>query len=365
MPNVRILGVSVRGIASAVPDHITTLDDDAVIFGEADAKRVFKNTGVKQRHTSQSDMCASDLCEPAARQLLEQLGWEASSVDVLVLVTQSPDYVSPATACVLHARLGLGPDCAAFDVNLGCSGWVYGLWLVSALLSSGGGTRALLLVGDVVTRTMSATDRSVAPLFGDAGTATALERDADASPMDFVIGTDGEGARHLMVPAGGFRLRASDANAVVRRNADGNARSLQDTHMNGTEVFTFTLKSVPPLLKAVMARAGWTHDDVDSYVFHQASSFMLKTLCRSCGIPVNKFVIAMENYGNTSSASIPLAICDRLRETLSTQSQRLVLAGFGVGWSWGAVALTLGPLCVLPVLVVADKPAHEPLTSSV
>ncbi|MDB4973963.1 MAG: 3-oxoacyl-ACP synthase [Myxococcaceae bacterium] len=362
MPNVRIRGVAVRGIASAVPDHVKTLDDDAAMFGEADAKRVFKNTGVKQRYTTENGMCASDLCEPAARRLLQELNWEASSVDVLVLVTQSPDYISPATACVLHARLGMGPDCAAFDVNLGCSGWVYGLWLVSALLTSGGGTRALLLVGDVVTRTMSPADRSVAPLFGDAGTATALECAADAPPMDFVIGSDGAGARHLMVPAGGFRLRAQDANAALATGADGNTRSLQHTHMNGAEVFTFTLASVPKLLKDVMARAGWSHEDVDWYVFHQASTFMLKTLCRSCGIPTAKFVIAMENYGNTSSASIPLAICDRLRENLGAGSQRLVLAGFGVGWSWGAVALTLGPLCVLPVLVVADQPPHEPLS---
>jgi 3-oxoacyl-[acyl-carrier-protein] synthase-3 len=354
MPNVRIGGVAMRGIASAVPDNIRNLQDDAAQFGEADAKRVFKSTGVKQRYVTAVGMTAADLCEPAGRRLLAELGWEPSSIDVLVFVTQSPDYFSPATACVLHERLGLATHCAAFDVNLGCSGWVYALWMASAFLASGSGNRALILVGDVVTRTMNPADRSVAPLFGDAGTATALERDADAAPMDFNIGTDGAGARHLMVPAGGFRMRARDENAVAKLGTDGNARSLQDTHMNGAEVFGFTLSAVPPLIKSVLERASWTHADVDWYVFHQASTFMLKSLCGICGIPTNKFVIAMENYGNTSSASIPLAICDRLRDKLASGSQRMVLAGFGVGWSWGAVALTIGPLKVLPVLVVPD-----------
>lgn len=357
MPSVRIGSVAVRGVSSAVPDQVSTLDDDAVRFGEADAKRVFKNTGVKQRHVTRAGMTAADLCEPAAKALLKELGWDPTSVDVLILVTQSPDYVSPATACVLHERLAMGPTCAAFDVNLGCSGWVYGLYLAASMLVGGGATRALLLVGDVVTRTMAPADRSVAPLFGDAGAATALERDADAPWMEFVLGTDGAGARHLMVPAGGFRLRATDENAVAKTLSDGNARSLQSTHMNGAEVFTFTLKSVPPLIREVMARAAWTHDDVDHYVFHQASTFMLKSLCRSCGIPADKFVIAMENYGNTSSVSIPLAICERLRDGLATGSKRLVLSGFGVGWSWGAVALETGPMRVLPVLVVPDQPA--------
>ncbi len=365
MPNVRIGGVAMRGIASAVPDHVRSLQDDAAMFGENDAKRVFKNTGVKQRYTTATGMTAGDLCAPAAERLLAQLGWQASSIDVLVFVTQSPDYISPATACVLHERLGLGTHCAAFDVNLGCSGWVYGVWMASALLASGSGQRALVLAGDVVTRTMNPADRSVAPLFGDAGTATALERDADAAPMDFSLGSDGAGARHLMVPAGGFRTRPRDENAVANVGSDGNARSLQDTHMNGAEVFSFTLGAVPPLIKGVMARAAWSHDDVDWYVFHQASSFMLKTLCRSCGIPTDKFVIAMENYGNTSCASIPLAICDRLVEPLTQRSQRMVLAGFGVGWSWGAIALAMGPMLVLPVLVVPDQVPEPALASSV
>jgi 3-oxoacyl-[acyl-carrier-protein] synthase-3 len=364
MPATTVHGVAIRGIASAVPDSVTNLDDDAAQFGESDAKRVFKNTGVRQRHVTKNGMCASDLCEPAAKELMKELGWDPGSIDILVLVTQTADYFSPATACVMQKHLGLGTRCAAFDVNLGCSGWVYGMWMVSTLLAGGAGKRALVLAGDVVSRSMSKSDRSVAPLFGDAGAATALELDASAPVMHYVLGTDGAGAHHLMVPAGGYRVRANDANAVVETKPDGNARSMQDTHMNGAEVFTFTLKAVPALVKEVMARAGWSHDDVDFHVFHQASTFMLKTLGRSCGIPTEKFIIAIESYGNTSSVSIPLAICDRLREPLAAEPKKLVLAGFGVGWSWGALAVAAGPMRVLPVLVVPDKPAHEALQSS-
>jgi len=364
MPSVQITGVRMCGLASAVPDSVVTLEDDARVFGEDDARRVFKNTGARQRHVTKNGMCASDLCEPAAKALLAELKWEPASIDLLIVVTQSPDYFSPATACVLQQRLGLSTACAAFDVNLGCSGWVYGLWMASGMIAGGAARRALLLVGDVVSQTMSKEDRSVAPLFGDAGAATALERDPTAPPMEFVLGTDGEGARHLMVPAGGFRLRARDENAVMVTQADGNTRSLQNIHMNGAEVFTFTLRSVPPLIREVMTRAGWSHADTDAYVFHQASAFMLKSLARSCKIPPEKFVLAMETYGNTSSVSIPLSMCEKLRGPLAEGTQKLVLAGFGVGWSWGAVAITTSKMTVLPVLVVPDRPAHPPLLSS-
>jgi 3-oxoacyl-[acyl-carrier-protein] synthase III len=349
MPSARLSSVRMAGIASAVPASLSTLDDDARVFGEADAKRVFKNTGVARRHVTRNGMTAADLAVPPAEALLEKLGWARDSVDALIFVTQSPDYFSPATACVVHARLGLAPSCAALDVNLGCSGWVYGVWLASSLIASGAARRALVLVGDVVSQTLAPRDRSVAPLFGDAGAAPALERD---------------GANHLMVPAGGFRLRANDANGTPQEAADGNVRSLQNIHMNGAEVFTFTLKAVPPLIKEVMARAQFTHADTDAYVFHQASSFMLKSLSRSCQIPADKFVMAIEDYGNTSMVSVPLALCEKLRGPLAERPMRLVLAGFGVGWSWGALAFTSSPMVVLPVQVLEDK-AGPALVSSI
>jgi 3-oxoacyl-[acyl-carrier-protein] synthase-3 len=360
MATTRIEGVRLAGIAAAVPDSIVTLEDDARVFGAEDARRIFKNTGVKSRHVTRNGMCTSDFCLAAATRLLDDLGWERDSVDALVFVTQGPDYFAPASACVLQRRLGLGTGCAAFDVNLGCSGYVYGLWLVSSLFSGGGFRRALLLVGDTASRTSSPMDRAVVPLFGDAGAATALEADASSPPMHFILGTDGRGAPHLILPAGAFRKPHSEETARMCTAADGNIRSEEHTYMNGAEVFTFTLTHVPSLIKDIKSAAGWTNDDVDGFVFHQASTFMLKNLARASGLPSEKMVIGMEQYGNTSSASIPLAICDQLRASVTGERRRLVLAGYGIGWSWGAAAVNVGPIVVPPVIVVPDVAPVDP-----
>lgn len=361
MAEARVHGVRIAGIVTAVPSSVLTLDDDITAFGEDDSRRIFKNTGVRTRRVTKTGMCASDVCVPAAERLLSDLGWAKESVDALIVVTQGPDYALPATACIVQHRLGLSTGCAAFDMNQGCSGYVYGLWVLAHLFAGGGIKRALLLVGDMSSRSASPQDRSVSPLFGDGGAATALEADANAPPMDFVLGTNGVGAPHLILPAGGSRRRHSPETVVRSLRPDGNIRSDEDVYMNGLEVLTFTLNSVPPLIRAIKQKSGWSNEDVDFFVFHQASTFMLKTLARSCALPMNKFVIGMEHFGNLSSASIPAAISDKLREKLTAGPQRLVLAGYGVGWSWGAVALTVGPIMAPEVLIVPDKPPDLPL----
>jgi 3-oxoacyl-[acyl-carrier-protein] synthase III len=361
MAKTRISGVRIAGIAAAVPEGEATRIDDVRVFGEEDARRIFKNTGVKRRRVTHNGLCTSDLCLAAAERLLATLDWGKESIDALVFVSQSPDYLCPATACVLQHRLGLPSSCAAFDVNLGCSGYVYGLFVLGSFFAGGGFRRALLLVGDTASRTSAPLDRSVAPLFGDAGAATALECADAGYAMDFVLGTNGAGARHLMTPAGGFRTPRGPTTAEVTEREGGNRRSDEHTYMNGAEVFTFTLSAIPPLIDETLALREWRRDEVDAYVFHQASTFMLKNLQRACALPAERFVIGLEEYGNTSSASIPLAIVDRLRGRLSTRAEKLVLAGYGVGWSWAAVALELGP-CVIPeVVIVPDQPPADPL----
>ena len=361
MITARLSGIRLAGMVSAVPDSFMTAADDAKIFGEKDMRRILKNTGVKQRHVTRSGLCASDLMLPAAEVLLADLGWEKDSIQALVVVTQGPDYLLPATACVLQHRLGLSTSLAAFDINLGCSGFVYGLWAVSSLISSGL-KRALLCVGDMSTRSASPLDRSIWPLFGDGASVAALEADAGAGPMTFVLGTDGRGAPNLILPVGGFRHRPRFPETSERRKcADGNVRSEEDVHMNGLEVLTFTLNTVPFLVGSILDAAGWSIEDVDHFVFHQASTFILKTVAAACKLPPAKVVIGMENWGNTSSASIPFAMCDKLRAQLESGSKRLLLAGFGVGWSWAGVALTAGPLVMPEILVVADQPPEHPL----
>jgi 3-oxoacyl-[acyl-carrier-protein] synthase-3 len=348
-------GVRFSGIASAVPDRVVTVDDDAKVFGAADMEKIAASTGIRSRHVAPAEICASDLCFAAAERLLGDLGWERASVDTLIFLSQTPDYFSPSTSCSLHSRLGLSKHCASFDVNLGCSGYTYGIWLASHLIASGASNRLLLLVGDTISKFVNPMDRSARPIFADAGSATALERSPGAGRMFFTLGTDGRGQNHLIVPAGGFRLRPCRQAAQPCIDTEGNARSLQDLYMNGAEVFLFTLSEVPGMIRRSLDDAGWAIEDVDAFVFHQANRFLLTHLAKTIKIPMEKVVLGLEDYGNTSSASIPLAITTRLRDQIKRGPMRLLLAGYGVGLSWASAALTVDQPVVSELLMLDSE----------
>jgi 3-oxoacyl-[acyl-carrier-protein] synthase-3 len=352
MAKSEIAGVRIAGIASAVPTQACGLESLGVDAEQA--LRITENVGVKARRIAPPSLCTSDLCYAAAVRLMRELDWAPEEISGLILVTQTPDYVLPATSHALHARLGLPVSCYAFDINLGCSGFVYGLWIAASLMQNVKG-KTLLLVGDTISHIISRRDLSVAPVFGDAGSATALEPSTDAAPMFFELGADGSGVTRLIVPAGGFR-RPRDASSGVRAAREGqNIRSDDDLFMDGGEVFTFTLQRVPGLIKAILGSAGCGLESIDGVVFHQANRFMLEYLSKRIKIPPEKFVIALENFGNTSSASIPMAITTTgLRERLQSSTARLLLAGFGVGFSWAATVLQCGP-GVFPELVECDE----------
>jgi 3-oxoacyl-[acyl-carrier-protein] synthase-3 len=352
MAKSEIAGVRIAGIASAVPRQAQGLESLGI--DPELALKISENVGVRTRRIAPHSICTSDLCYAAAVRLMEDLGWAPGEIAGLIFITQTPDYTLPATSHALHARLGLATSCYAFDVNLGCSGYVYGLWIAAGLMQSVKG-KTLLLVGDTSSHIISPQDQSVAPLFGDAGSATALEPSADAAGMFFELGADGSGVNSLIIPAGGGR-RSSDASTTVRTLREGqNIRSDEDLFMDGAEVFAFTLQRVPGLVKAVLSSAGVQLDEIDGVVFHQANRFMLEYLARRIKIPPGKFAIAMEHFGNTSSASIPMAITTTgLRERMQGSTARLLLAGFGVGFSWAATVLQCGP-GVFPELVECDE----------
>lgn len=350
MASYALNGVKIAGVAAALPPARSDVEP---IGGMAPAElaKVVASTGVKARHVVPPGMCTSDLCVAAAERLLARLGWERSTIDLLIFVTQTPDYVLPATACSLHGRLGLAKHCAAFDVNLGCSGYVYGLSLAGTHLQTGAASRVLLLVGDTISKVVSPQDRSVAYLFGDAGTATALERSDGAPKMHFVTGSDGSGAPHLQIPGGMFRAPSSEETRTLVAHEGGNVRSAEHLYMNGPEIFNFTIREVPAMIGAVLATAGWGMDEPDGFVLHQANRFMLDYLAKRMKLPADRVVLALENFGNTSSASIPLALCERLPHRLAQGPAKLVLAGFGVGFSWAAAAVEM------------DRPHIEPVFS--
>lgn len=349
MAKAVVKGMRIAGIAAAVPGPSKAVTEDSLLQPE-ELSRITRNSGVSRRHLVSGGVCTSDLCLAAANRLLDATGWTPDSIDGLLFVSQTPDYVLPATACSLHHRLGLSRSCLAFDVNLGCSGYVYGLWLAGSIMSGNSVSRVILLAGDTISRLVSPEDRSVATLFGDAGTATALEFDAAATPMFFELGTDGAGSGHLAVRAGGFRIPKSAETCVRSQDEKGNIRSDEDLYMDGGEVLAFTLSTVPDLCRSVLEQAGWSIATVDSFVMHQANRFMVQNLAKIMSLPKEKVVLALENYGNTSSASIPLAMIEALSGRLAESTLKLLLAGFGVGFSWAAATLECGPMIIPPIV---------------
>jgi 3-oxoacyl-[acyl-carrier-protein] synthase III len=335
MAESSISGVRLAGVSAAVPSARAGVESYVGVFGEEESAKISATVGVRERRIAPPDMTTADLCLAAGERLLADLGWEKSSVEGVVFVTQTPDYLLPATACSLQERLGLPKSCVAFDVNLGCSGFTHGLWMAASLIRGAGLRRVLVLAGDTISRIAAPEDRSVAPLFGDAGSAGAMEAAADAPPTHFVLGSDGSGERKLMVKCGGFRNPRTAESARREAREGGNIRSDEDLYMEGAEIFAFTLREIPGLVEQTLKLAGKSLEEIDHVVCHQANKFMLQHLAKRMKIPAAKFTLGLEKYGNTSSASIPLALVTELREAI-TDGKELLLAGFGVGFSWSA-----------------------------
>ncbi len=347
MPEASIHGVRIRGIAAAVPERVLGPEDLSETFGPEMAAKLVASTGVRQRRRVRPGQTTTDLAECAAKSLVRELAWEPSSIDVLLFVSQTFDYLMPASSCVLHGTLGLSKSAAAFDIGLGCSGWTYGVWLASSLIA-GGCRRALLLAGDT-NEHIAATD-GLQALAGDAATATALEESEDGV-IHTSVGTDGNRWRALWVPAGGSRSRSRPETRELHACEDGVERSDENTHMNGPDIFSFTIREVPPLLDRALAQTGWAKDDVDAFVLHQANKYIIDYLIKRVKLDPSKTPLSLDEFGNTSSASIPLTIHRRLGERLARGRVKLVAAGFGVGLSFGSVATEIDSLA-LPELQV-------------
>lgn len=329
-----VIGSAIRAIAGALPDQVIT-NADLCDLGWT-AEEIEQKTGIAERHVAHARECASDFAVSAAESLLIKSQLCRDEVDFVVFCTQTPDYLLPATACIIQDRLGLPTTCGALDANLGCSGYVYGLALARAVIGVGFAHNVLLLTGDTYTRLIHPRDRSVRTLFGDAATATwiaATERDG-LGPFSF--GTDGSGAKNLIVRAGALRLPASAETKREETDASGNVRTAEHLFMDGVEIFSFALERVPESVEHCLKKAGLTLDDIDLLVFHQANRYMLDHLQRKLGVPDEKMVVYLREVGNTVSSSIPLALEAMLREGRLTDGLRLLLVGFGVGYSWAS-----------------------------
>jgi 3-oxoacyl-[acyl-carrier-protein] synthase-3 len=329
-------------IRSALPQTVLDNEQLASEYDGWPPEKIFAKTGIRTRRIAAADECASDLAVCAAQRLMTDFDVDRRSVDFLLHCTQTPDYILPTTACTLQHRLGLPSSCGALDFNLGCSGYVYGLGLAKALIDSGQARTVILTTADTYSKLLNASDKSVRTIFGDAAAATlVLGRDEGSLIGPFVYGTDGGGAENLIVPTGGMR-RAVMNQAELVPDDSGNARTVNDLYMNGAEVFSFTLRVVPEAVGQLLAKAGLEQEAVDLFVFHQANRFMLDHLRRKMRIAPERFVIAMEEVGNTVSSSIPLALLEAQKRGQLPPGALVMLVGFGVGYSWGATLVRWG-----------------------
>lgn len=302
------------------------------------AAKILKKTGIGSRFVAKDEL-VSDLAAAAGEKLFAEHGIDRENIDFLLLCTQSPDYFLPTTACLVQDRLGLSKSIGALDFNLGCSGFVYGLALAKGLLASGEAGSILLIMSETYSRHIHPMDKSTRTIFGD-GAAAALLAEEDIPAIGrFVLGTDGSGARQLIVEAGGMALPRSPDTAKPEEDPAGNIRSRDNLYMNGPEIFSFTLRAVPDLVSAALEKNRLSPEDIDLYVFHQASSFILKTLRSKLDIPEDRFYIDIEEFGNTVSATIPIALRRAVDKGLIREGTKVLIAGFGVGYSWGATVL--------------------------
>ena len=349
MAHQLINNVSVVGITTCVPSTVEE-NQSLSFFKEGEAEKVIASTGIERRRVAPRDVTTSDLCLQAAERLLANIGWQRDEVDCLIFVSQSPDYLLPATSCILQHRLGLPVSCCTLDISYGCSGWVYGLSVIASMLSGGTMRRGLLLVGDTPTKFKSPKDKTAWPLFGDAGTATAVEFCPQAPTMYFSLFADGSQYDSIIIPDGGARHPFTADSLTEHEEGEGIVRTKLDSVMNGMNVFAFGLKRAPEVVGDVLEQAGQAVDSVDYFFFHQANLFMNEKIRKKLKIAPEKVPYSMRDYGNTSSATIPLTIDHTFRSAAELNGKQVVATSFGVGLSWGSVLFRFSDLKFLDLI---------------
>ena len=348
MPFFSFQNIKIVGIASAVPVQKVDVNSFKAIYGEDSVNKFVSMTGVKEFRKTKPHQTASDLGYIAAEKIIKDKNIDRNTIGALAFIAHSTDYRRPATACVLHKRLGLAKDCASFDVGLGCSAIVYGIQTICSMMANSDIQRGLLIVGESLTKVVNPKDRSVNMLFGDGGAAVLFEKTTESVPVIHVITkTDGTGYRQIIAPAGGFRnLNASSEDMIW---PDGNVRSLYNTCMHGTDVFAFTISDVPKTVKEFLSKTRTAVDDYDCFAFHQANQYIHKQLSRKLRIPFEKMPLCLDKYGNTSAPAVALALCEAYGDVYE-QIIKTMFCCFGVGLSWGVASATINTNDILSVI---------------
>jgi len=337
----RLKNSKIAGICCALPDNrLSVYDIGTQYFERSDIEKVVKSVGLEYIYKAKPNQTTSDLALDACNNLIDGIGWDRNVIDGLILVTQTPDYILPSTANILQDKLKLPKGCVPLQVNLGCSGYVYGLWLASELISNNTCRKVIVVAGDTMSKTTSNKDKSVM-MISDCVSATAVEHVEDCDESIYSLYSDGSGAENLIIKDGGFRNPVSENSYVLIEDEDGNCRTNMNLFMDGMAIFLFAIGEVSETLNKFISDFNINIDDVDGILFHQANRYLISMLAKNANIPLNKVPINIEKFGNTSGASIPLLICDTWRNDLMKKDLNVVMAGFGVGLSWGFAKLLL------------------------
>ena len=334
MAYIQYEGVGITAMSAAVPKRVIKNREYTEVFSQEEANDIVEKTGIEERRFSDAETCSSDLCFAAAEKLIADNNINKEEIDLLVFISQTPDYRMPATSCTLQHRLGLPNSTIAFDVTLGCSAFLYGLSIVYGMMERSGLRKALLLDGETRSKVYSPRDRRSAFLFGDGGVAALIERDSKFGKSTFSLNSDGSRADLIMIPAGGYR-KMSSAETVVEKVVDeyGNMRSDEQGYMRGGDVFNFVIREIPRDIKNTLAYVGKTADDFDYVVFHQANNFINSYIAKKMKLDTTKIPSTIAKFWNTSSVSVPLTIVSELKGKLDGKKE-LLLTAFGVGMTW-------------------------------
>jgi 3-oxoacyl-[acyl-carrier-protein] synthase-3 len=345
MAQATIRNVRYAGMASCVPKRVLSNIDDCPPQMRSARERVVRNIGIETRRICSEWQYFSDLAFDATEKLLEELKWERDEIDALIVVTQSPDYPIPATAIIMQDRLKLKATTIAFDINLGCSAYAFGLHVLGSMISAGGIKKGLVLVGDKSASVIE-------PLFSDAGTATALEYDPDAPPMYFDLNSDGSGYQAIMLPVGGHREPIGLQHMTPVKDEDGIWRYPGALILDGPAVLSFSTQRVPPAVRNLLEYAACPIEDVDYFIFHQANRMINETIRKKLGLPAEKVPSTLHDFGNTSGASLPVTMTARIREALMEGKKKVLMSGFGIGLSWGSCIVDIEN-AVFPEMIVS------------
>ena len=334
MANIQYEGVGITAMSAAVPRRVVKGREYTEVFSQEEANEIVDKTGIEERRFADAETCSSDLCFAAAEKLIADNNINKEEIDLLVFISQTPDYRMPATSVTLQHRLGLPNNTIAFDITLGCSAFIYGLSVVYGMMERSGLRKALLLDGETRSKVYSPRDRRSAFLFGDGGVAALIERDPKFGKSTFSLNSDGSRADLIMIPAGGYR-KMSSAETVVEKVVDefGNMRSEEQGYMRGGDVFNFVIREIPRDIKNTLAKVEKTVDDFDYIVFHQANNFINSYIMKKMKMDATKIPSTIAKFGNTSSVSVPLTIVSELRGKLDGHKD-VLLSAFGVGMTW-------------------------------